>query len=72
MNSLKIFTWWFLVGVLMATAVILLQGGIRDIMLAGEPLLEVKLMELLTPIFGGGLLGGCIALILNRIRKPDS
>jgi pheromone shutdown protein TraB len=72
MNSLKIFTWWFLVGVLMATAVILLQGGIRDIMLAGEPLWEVKLLELLTPIFGGGLLGGCIALILDRIRKPDS
>jgi pheromone shutdown protein TraB len=72
MNSLKIFTWWFLVGVLMATAVILLQGGIRDIMLAGEPLWEVKLIELLTPILGGGLLGGCIALILDRIRKPDS
>ncbi len=72
MKSLKIFTWWFLVGVLMATAVILLQGGIRDIMLAGEPLWEVKLIELLTPILGGGLLGGCIALILDRIRKPDS
>jgi len=72
MNSLKIFTWWFLVGVLMATAVILLQGGIRDIMLAGEPLWEVKLLELLTPILGGGLFGGCIALILDRIRKPDS
>ncbi len=72
MSSLKIFTWWFLVGVLMATAVILLQGGIRDIMLAWEPLWAVKLIELLTPIFGGGLLGGCIALILDRIRKPDS
>lgn len=72
MSSLKIFTWWFLVGVLMAAAVILLQGGIRDIMLAGEPLWEVKLIELLTPILGGGLLGGCIALILDRIRKPDS
>ena len=56
----------------MASAVILIQGGIRDIMLAGEPLWEVKLVELVTPILGGGLLGGCIALILNRIRKPDS
>ena len=72
MSSLKIFTWWFVLGVLMATAVILLQGGIRDIMIAGEPLWEIKLMELLTPILGGGLLGGCIALILDRIRKPDS
>lgn len=72
MSSLKIFTWWFMVGALMATAVILIQGGIRDIMLAGEPLWEVKLVELITPILGGGILGGCIALILNRIRKPDS
>jgi pheromone shutdown protein TraB len=72
MSSLKIFTWWFLVGSLMAAAVILIQGGIRDIMLTGEPLWEIKLIELITPIFGGGILGGCIALILNRIRKPDS
>ena len=55
----------------MATAVILIQGGIRDIMLAGEPLWNIKLIELITPILGGGLLGGCIALILDRIRKPD-
>lgn len=56
----------------MAAAVILIQGGIRDIMLTGEPLWDIKLIELITPIFGGGILGGCIALILNRIRKPDS
>ncbi|MDT7041689.1 hypothetical protein [Candidatus Nitronereus thalassa] len=72
MSSLRIFTWWFLVGSLMAAAVILIQGGIRDIMLTGEPLWDIKLIELITPIFGGGILGGCIALILNRIRKPDS
>ena len=55
----------------MATAVILIQGGIRDVVLAGEPLWDIKLIELITPILGGGLLGGCIALILDRIRKPD-
>ena len=71
MTSVKIFTWWFLVGALMATAVILIQGGIRDIMLTGEPLWEIKLIELITPILGGGLLGGCIAIILNRIQKSD-
>lgn len=72
MSSLKIFGWWFMLGSLMAASVILIQGGIRDIMMAREPLWDVKLIELITPILGGGLLGGCIALILNRIRKPDS
>ncbi len=55
----------------MALAVIMIQGGIRDLMLAQEPIWEIKLVELLPPIVGGGLLGGCIALILNRIKKPS-
>jgi hypothetical protein len=54
----------------MALAVIMLQGGIREVMQAQGSLWEVKLAELSTAIVGGGLLGGCIALILNRIRKP--
>ena len=29
----------------------------------------VKLVELSTAITGGGLLGGCIALIVDRIKK---
>ncbi len=53
----------------MALAVIMIQGGIRDLMLAQEPIWELKLVELGPPILGGGLLGGCIALILNRIKK---
>lgn len=53
----------------MALAVIMIQGGVRDIMLAREPLWEFTLIELVTPIVGGGLLGGCIAMILNRIKK---
>ena len=68
--SVKIFLWWFVVGALMALSVIMLQGGIREVMQAQGSLWEVKLVELLTAIFGGGLLGGCIALILDRIRKP--
>ncbi len=56
----------------MALSVILLQGGIRDIIQAGEPLWNMKVIELVTPIIGGGLLGGCIALILNRLRQPDT
>jgi hypothetical protein len=69
-HSAKVFGWWFIIGATMALAVIMLQGGIREVMQAQGSLWEVKLVELLTAIFGGGLLGGCIALILQRIRKP--
>jgi len=58
-----------MIGALMAIAVIMIQGGIRDLMLAQEPIWEIKMVELIPPIVGGGLLGGCIALILNRIKK---
>jgi hypothetical protein len=70
MQSVKVFFWWFVVGSVMSLAVILLQGGIREIMQAQEPLWEVKLVEVFTAVFGGGLLGGCVALILARIKKP--
>jgi hypothetical protein len=70
MSSFKIFAWWFVIGSIMALSVIMLQGGIREVMQAQGSLWEVKLAEVLTAILGGGLLGGCIALILDRIRKP--
>ena len=53
----------------MALAVIRLQGGIREALQAQGSVWELKLVELLTTILGGGLLGGCIALILDRIKK---
>jgi pheromone shutdown protein TraB len=67
--SMKVFLWWFIVGSTMALAVIMLQGGIREAMQAQGSVWELKLVELLTTILGGGLLGGCVALILNRIKK---
>jgi len=68
-STVKVFLWWFLVGATMASAVIMLQGGIREVMQAQGSVWELKLVELLTTIMGGGLLGGCIALILDRIKK---
>lgn len=70
MQSLKIFAWWFVVGATMALSIIMLQGGIREVMQAQGSLWEVKLVELFTAVMGGGLLGGCVALILDRIKKP--
>lgn len=69
MASVKVFVWWFIVGSTMALAVIMVQGGIREVMQAQGSVWELKLVELLTTILGGGLLGGCIALILDRIKK---
>ena len=70
MKSLKIFSWWFVVGATMALSIIMLQGGVREVMQAQGSLWEVKLVELFTAVMGGGLLGGCVALILTRIKKP--
>ena len=67
--TIKVFLWWFIIGAVMALAVIMLQGGIREVLQAQGSVWELKLVELLTTIMGGGLLGGCIALILNRIKK---
>ena len=69
-QSLRTFFWWFVIGATMALAVIMLQGGIRDILQMEGPLWEGKVIEILTAVTGGGLLGGCIALILNRIKRP--
>ena len=68
-HTARVFAWWFIVGATMALAVILLQGGIREALQAQGSVWELKLVELLTTILGGGLLGGCIALILDRIKK---
>ena len=70
MHAYRIFLWWFLMGATMTLSVIMLQGGIREVMQAQGSLWEIKIAELMTLIFGGGLLGGCIALLLDRIRKP--
>jgi len=68
-STMKVFLWWFVVGSTMALAVILLQGGLREVMQAQGSVWELKLVELFTTIMGGGLLGGCLALILDRIKK---
>lgn len=68
-STVRVFLWWFLVGATMSLAVIMVQGGIREVLEAQGSVWDLKLVELLTTIMGGGLLGGCIALILDRIKK---
>lgn len=69
MATLKVFLWWFTVGATMALSVIMVQGGIREVMEAQGSVWDLKFAELLITIMGGGLLAGCIALILDRIKK---
>lgn len=68
-STVKVFLWWFIVGATMALAVIMLQGGLREAMQTQGSVWALKSVELFTTIMGGGLLGGCIALILDRIKK---
>ena len=58
MESIKIFFWWFTIGALMTIAVIMIQGGLRDMMVAQEPLWEVEVVGIIITIVGGGYPGG--------------
>ncbi|MCP9448628.1 MAG: hypothetical protein NNA21_01015 [Nitrospira sp.] len=68
-QTLRVFLWWFFIGATMSLAVIMVQGGIREVMEAQGSVWDLKLVELMTTVVGGGLLGGCVALILDRIKK---
>ncbi len=56
-------------GCLMTLAVLMVQGGVRDLVAGANPTGSADaLLSFGTTIFGGGLLAGCLALILNRLR----
>jgi hypothetical protein len=60
---MKTFFWWFLTGAATTLGVLMVQGGFQD-MLNGNK----SAAGFLLTITGGGLLAGCIAIILNRIK----
>lgn len=56
-------------GCLMTLAVLMVQGGVRDLVSGASPTGGPgAVISFGTTIFGGGLLAGCLALILNRLR----
>ena len=66
---MRTFVWWFGMGSLTTLSILMLQGGVRDLIY--EPHTSEGISGFLSiglTIFGGGLLAGCIALILNRLR----
>ncbi len=56
-------------GCLLTLSVLMVQGGVRDLLYpgthaqSGSPFLTFAIT-----IVGGGLMAGCIALIMNRLR----
>ena len=56
-------------GSLTTLAVLMVQGGVHDLLYKSHPSGSASaFLAFGITIFGGGLLAGCIALILNRLR----
>ncbi len=62
---MRTFAWWFGIGSLLTLSVIMVQGGIRDLLHGPAGGTAITFV---TTILGGGLLAGCSALIINRLR----
>jgi len=56
-------------GALLTLSVLMVQGGVRDLIDGSHPVGGTSpLVSFGTTILGGGLLAGCLALVMNRIR----
>lgn len=56
-------------GALMTLAVLMVQGGVRDLLYETHPTGSTSAyLSFVTTILGGGLLAGCLALIMTRLR----
>lgn len=66
---MRTFLWWFNMGSITTLAVLMVQGGVRDLLYGGHPAGSASaVVTFVVTIGGGGLLAGCLALILNRLR----
>jgi len=66
---MRTFVWWFGMGSLLTLSVLMVQGGVRDLLYGTPDSTPVEaFLSIGSTIFGGGLLAGCIAVILNRLR----
>ncbi len=67
--ALRSFAWWFAVGSLLTLSVLMVQGGLRDLWEGTHPAGGMNTVVYFgTTMIGGGLLAGCVALVLNRLR----
>lgn len=56
-------------GALTTLSVLMVQGGVHDLFFVPRPTGRTSaLVTFAMTILGGGLLAGCLALIMNRLR----
>jgi hypothetical protein len=56
-------------GALLTLSVLMVQGGVRELFDGAHPITGASpFLSFSTTIFGGGLLAGCLALVMKRIR----
>ena len=66
---MRSFGWWFTIGALLTLSILMVQGGVRDLFGGAAPGNGVSpYLSFGTTIFGGGLLAGCVALVVKRLR----
>ncbi|GKS56805.1 hypothetical protein YTPLAS18_03320 [Nitrospira sp.] len=66
---MRSFLWWFGMGSLTTLSVLMVQGGVRDLLYETHPSGSTSAyLSFFLTIFGGGLLAGSLAVILNRLR----
>lgn len=64
---MRTFLWWFGIGSLTTLSVLMVQGGVHELLYRPVEGSGAYLTFSVT-ILGGGLLAGCLALIMNRLR----
>ena len=68
-DIVRSFRWWFVVGALLTLSVLMVQGGVRELLDGSLPGSGTSAyLSFATTIFGGGLLAGCVALVMKRLQ----
>ena len=67
-QTVRTFVWWFNIGALTTLSVLMVQGGVHDLLYGTRAVGAAAYLTFAITILGGGLLAGCLALIMNRLR----
>ena len=66
---MRTFAWWFGMGGVTTLSVLMVQGGVRDLIYDSHASSTLEgILSMGLTIVGGGFLAGCLAVILNRLR----